>query len=93
MQPILLICGSRVVSLAATIGYTSGRHRPPSPATSVAGPVSPIATRRSLGGPSHQLARKAVVRKHFYAGSALAGQLSAALIAELDQALRIHLSL
>jgi hypothetical protein len=46
MQPILLICGSRVVSLAATIGYTSGRHRPPSPAAFVAGPVSPVATRR-----------------------------------------------
>jgi hypothetical protein len=53
MRPILLIRGIRVVSLVATLGYTSGRHRVPSPAASVAGSAGAVATWRSLAGPGY----------------------------------------
>jgi dolichol kinase len=57
MRLILLIRGSRVVSLAATIGCTSGRHRVLSPAASVAGEAGPVATRRSLAGLGYRVYR------------------------------------
>jgi hypothetical protein len=57
MKLILLIRGSRVVSLLATTGCTSGRHRVLSPAASVAGTAGPVATRRSLVGPGYRAYR------------------------------------